>query len=91
MKVKLNRKIKVFCLPCEVEVDEMEAHRLMLLNAICLFMMLAITNPLTDKDYANEMIIGTSLGCLFLCIFSSIDFVKYYAGQYRLKFDVISK
>ena len=64
---------------------------LMLLNAICLFMMLAITNPLTDKDYANEMIIGTSLGCLFLCIFSSIDFVKYYAGQYRFKFDVISK
>lgn len=64
---------------------------LMSLNAICLFMMLAITNPLTDKDYANEMIIGTSLGCLFLCIFSSIDFVKYYAGQYRLKFDVISK
>lgn len=34
MKVKLNRKIKVLCLPCEVEVDEMEAHRLMLLNAI---------------------------------------------------------
>ena len=64
---------------------------LMLLNAICLFMMLAITNPLTDKDYANEMIIGTLLGCLFLCIFSSIDFVKYYAGQYRFKFDVISK
>ena len=34
MKVKLTRAIKVFALPCEVEVDENEANRLLLLNAI---------------------------------------------------------
>lgn len=33
MKVKLNRAIRVNCLPCEVEVSEEEAHRLFLLNA----------------------------------------------------------
>lgn len=56
---------------------------LMLLNAICIFMMLAITNPLVDKDYATEMIWGTLFGCIGLCLFSSIDYVKYYSGEYR--------
>lgn len=63
---------------------------LMLLNAICLFMMLAITNPLVDRDYANDMIWGTVLGCLGLSIFSSFDYVKYYTGQY-IQFDMVSK
>lgn len=64
---------------------------LMLLNAICLFMMLAITNPLVDSDYANEMIWGTILGCMGFCLFSSIDYVKYYTGQYVIGFGKLSK
>lgn len=64
---------------------------LMLLNAICLFMMLAITNPLIDRDYANEMIWGTLFGCAGLCVFSYFDYVKYYSDLYKLKFDVVSK
>lgn len=64
---------------------------LMLLNAICLFMMLAITNPLVDRDYANEMIWGTILGCIGLCMFSSFDYVKYYTGQYVIGFSKVSK
>ncbi len=64
---------------------------LMLLNAICLFMMLAITNPLVDSDYANEMIWGTILGCMGFCLFSSIDYVKYYTGQYEIGFGKLSK
>lgn len=64
---------------------------LMLLNAICLFMMLAITNPLVDRDYANDMIWGTILGCLGLCMFSSFDYVKYYTGQYVIGFGKLSK
>lgn len=57
---------------------------LMLLNAICIFGMLAISNPLVDKDYANDMVLGTVAGSLGLCFFSSIDYVKYYSGQYKL-------
>ena len=33
MKIKLNRAIRVNALPCEVEVTNEEAHRLMLLGA----------------------------------------------------------
>ena len=33
MRVKLNRAIRVNALPCEVEVTNEEAHRLMLLGA----------------------------------------------------------
>lgn len=33
MKVKLNRAIRVNALPCEIEVTNEEAHRLMLLGA----------------------------------------------------------
>lgn len=64
---------------------------LMLLNAVCLFMMLAITNPLVDSDYANEMIWGTILGCIGLCVCSSIDYVKYYTGQYVISLGRVSK
>lgn len=64
---------------------------LMLLNAICLFMMLAITNPLVDRDYANDMIWGTILGCFGLSMFSSIDYVKYYTGQYVIYLGKLSK
>lgn len=64
---------------------------LMLLNAICLFMMLAITNPLVDRNYANEMIWGTIFGCIGLCLFSSFDYVKYYTGQYVVSFGKVSK
>lgn len=63
---------------------------LMLLNGICLFSMLAITNPLVDTDYAQEMILGTVIGCLGFCIFSSVDYVKYYSGLYVIKFDMVS-
>ncbi len=63
---------------------------LMLLNAICIFTMLAITNPLTDRDYASEMIIGTLFGCIGFCVCSFFDYVKYYSGQSRIKFDIIS-
>lgn len=57
---------------------------LMLLNAICLFMMLAIVNPLVDTDYANEMIWGTLIGCVSLGALSTIDYVKYYSSLYKL-------
>lgn len=64
---------------------------LMLLNGICLFSMLAITNPLVDTDYAQEMIWGTVIGCLGFCVFSSFDYVKYYSGLYAIKFDMVSR
>lgn len=63
---------------------------LMLLNAICIFTMLAITNPLTDMGYASEMIWGTLFGCFGLCLLSSLDYVRYYSNQYRIKFDIVS-
>lgn len=63
---------------------------LMLLNAICLFSMLAITNPLVDTDYGHEMIWGTVIGCFGLCLFSSFDYVKYYSNLYVIKYDMVS-
>lgn len=71
--------------------DNCIAWLLMLLNATCIIIMLSIVNPLIDKDYANEMTIGTLVGCILICILSCFDYVKYYSDQYFVKFDSISK
>lgn len=63
---------------------------LMTLNAVCILMMLSIANPLTDKDYASNMIVGTVIGVFLLMLFSLVDYVKYYASHYFIKFDYLS-
>lgn len=70
------------------ESDSSIISILMLLNAICLFMMLAIVNPLVDTDYANEMIWGTLIGCFGLCMLSSVDYVRYYSNQYKIYYRI---
>lgn len=64
---------------------------LMILNAICLTMMLAITNPLIDLDHAYNMMGGTVVGCIALASLSWIDYVKFYSDEYKVKFNFFAK
>ena len=60
----------------------------MFLTNLCVLMMYAVQNPLTEELRGTDMAKGVLIGIGIMVLFQSIDFVKLYQGNYKLDFDI---
>lgn len=60
----------------------------MFLTGLCVLIMYAIQNPLTEELRGTEMAKGVLIGVGIILLFRHIDFVKLYQGNYKLGFDI---
>ena len=60
----------------------------MLLSGLCVLLMFAIHNPLTEEMQAVEMASGVMIGVGVIYLFQLIDFVRLYQNNYLLPFDL---
>jgi cell division protein FtsW (lipid II flippase)/cell division protein FtsI/penicillin-binding protein 2 len=59
----------------------------MLLSGICVLIMYAIHNPLTDKMLGNDMTTGILWGIGLIALLSEINFVSFFNNRYAAPFD----
>lgn len=65
-----------------INTDQLIVPILMFLSGICILIMYAISNPLTDTSKGNEMAFGSILGIIALGILSSkLNIVKWYNSK----------
>lgn len=60
----------------------------MFLTSLCVLMMYAIQNPLTEELRGTDMAKGVLIGVGIIVLFQLIDFVKLYQGGYKIDFDI---
>lgn len=60
----------------------------MFLTGLCVLMMFAIQNPLTEELRGIEMAQGVIIGVVIVAVFQYIDFIKLYQHRYKLDFDI---
>ncbi|MCL2649460.1 MAG: FtsW/RodA/SpoVE family cell cycle protein [Candidatus Azobacteroides sp.] len=64
------------------DIDQLLLPILMTLSGICLLLMYAIHNPLTDTIQGNIMAQGILIGIVLTGLFSGINFVKLFNGSF---------
>lgn len=60
----------------------------MFLTGLCVIIMYAIQNPLTEELRGTEMAIGVLIGISVIILFQFVDFVKLYQCGYKFDFDI---
>lgn len=60
----------------------------MLLTGLCVLVMFAIQNPLTEDLRGVEMATGVLIGVGVILLFQLLDFVKIYQGNSKMPFDI---
>ena len=60
----------------------------MFLTGLCVLMMFAIQNPLTEEMRGVEMAQGVVAGIAAIALLQLVDFVKLYQHKYRIDFDI---
>ena len=60
----------------------------MFLTGLCVIVMYAIQNPLTEELRGTEMAIGVLLGVVMIALLQFVDFVKLYQDKAKLDFDI---
>ena len=79
--------------------DQLILPLIMALSGICLLVMYAIHNPLTDKMLGNDMAQGVMIGIVAITVLSEINVVTFFNSNYRflgwaggkrpVKFDIL--
>jgi len=67
--------------------DPILTSAVMFLSGLCVIVMYAIQNPLTEELRGTEMAVGVLLGVLMIMLLQFVDFVKLYQGKAKLDFD----
>jgi len=60
----------------------------MFLTGLCVIVMYAIQNPLTEELRGTEMASGVLIGVLVIALLQLVDFVKLYQDKAKLDFDI---
>lgn len=60
----------------------------MFLTGLCVLVMFAIHNPLTEELRGAEMASGILWGIGIIIVFQLVDFIKFYQNAYRWDFDL---
>lgn len=68
--------------------DSMLVSLAMLLTGLCVLVMFAIQNPLTEELRGVEMASGVLIGVGVILLFQFVDMVKVYQGSSKIAFDV---
>lgn len=71
------------CLQKKKSFDQSLLPLMMALSGICLLIMYAIHNPLTDTMLGNDMAGGILSGIAIIAMLSWIDIVTFFNGNYR--------
>lgn len=72
---------------CKRKVDTVLLASAMFLTGLCVIVMFAIHNPLTEDLEGVLMASGVLIGIGVIALLQLVDFVKFYQGNYRLGFD----
>lgn len=73
------------------KVDSVLTASAMFLTGLCVIVMFAIHNPLTEDLEGTLMASGVLIGIGAVALLQLVDFVKFYQGNYRLRFDFLTK
>lgn len=68
--------------------DPLLLASVMFLSGLCVIIMFAIQNPLTEELRGAEMATGVLVGVGIIILFQFVDFVKLYQGGYKFDFDI---
>ena len=68
--------------------DPLLLASVMFLSGLCVIIMFAIQNPLTEELRGAEMATGVLIGVGIIILFQFVDFVKLYQGGYKFDFDI---
>lgn len=60
----------------------------MFMTGLCVIVMYAIQNPLTEELRGTEMATGVLMGIGLILLFQFVDFIKLYQNRYKLDFDI---
>lgn len=61
----------------------------MFLTGLCILIMFAIQNPLTEELKGVEMAKGALIGLVLVILLQFVDFIKFYRNHYKLDFDIV--
>ena len=73
------------------KVDTVLTASAMFLTGLCVIVMFAIHNPITEDLEGTLMASGVLIGIGAVALLQLVDFVKFYQGNYRLRFDFLTK
>lgn len=67
--------------------DPLLIAAVMFLTGLCVIIMFAVQNPLTEELRGVEMASGVLIGMVFIIAFQFVDFIKFYQGRSAIVFD----
>lgn len=79
--------LAVFLMRRKKYFDPLLIAAAMFLTGLCVIMMFAIQNPLTEELRGAEMASGVLIGIAIVFALQFVDFIKFYQGNSKINFD----